>query len=216
MTQNLVKFLKINLLSLLAKPRLILIKLLLVSLLFLSSSCLTKSLWKNSYNDTVQNFLVSADGSYIVFLGSKYHYIFNDHSHIMKELLSWRGRHLLFIDVKRTRLKVDKNNNVSGYATVESFFNNLRGDQRVFLQSLGFRRLDGEVLGLKVKLKGKRYLPRHDLGRYVPELNRKYVFDIKYSPNASKAVAIATLTPITLAADSIYLFGRIVLHPFRD
>ena len=188
---------------------------LILLLLLQSSSCLTQKLWSNSYQDPVRNFLISNNGYYIIFLGQKYHYMFMDETGAMKELLKWRGRHLLFIDTKLTSLKVDRDNNVSGYATIESFFSNLRGDQRVFLESLGFRK-QGVALALKVKLKGKRYLPRRDLGFAIPALNRKYIFDIKYTPNARKKIAMAALTPITVATDSIYLFGRIVLHPFMD
>lgn len=192
------------------------LKILLISLLLLqTSSCLTQKLWSNSYKEPIQNFLISQDGKYIVFLGENYHYIFIDKSGVMRELLSWRGRNLLFIDTKNTVMKVSRNNKVSGHALVESFFSNLRGDQRVFLESLGFRKKDG-ALAIKIELEGKRYLPRQDLGRFLPSLSRKYVFDVKYTPNAKKAAAIAALTPVTFAADAIYIFGKIILHPFTD
>lgn len=192
------------------------LKIILIFLLLTqATSCLTQKLWSNSYDEPVQKFLVSRDGRYIVFLGANYHYMFTDKTGAMKELLGWPGRNLLFIDTESTNLKVDSRNNISGYASIESFFSNLRGDQRVFLKSLGFRNKNNS-LALKLELKGKRYLPRQDLGRFLPALSRKYVFDIQYTPKASKAVAIAALTPITIVADSVLLFGKIVLLPFGD
>lgn len=184
-------------------------------LLIQSTSCLTQKLWSNNYDEPVQNFLVSRDGRYVVFLGEKYHYIFVDKSGLMKELLKWPSRGLLFINTKETSMKVDRDNNVTGHATIESFFNNLRGDQRVFLESLRFRKKNG-VLALKIPLKGKRYLPRRDLAKFPPALNIKYVFKIEYTPSSKKTAVVAAITPVSIVADTIFLFGKIIIYPFLD
>jgi len=188
----------------------------LVAVLLLLASCgITKSLWNGNYNETFRQFLVSQDGKYVVFLGKNYHYIFTDNSSVIRELLLWSNRNCLFINVEKTFLRLDLKNNVTGHVVIESFFNRLPHDDYEFLRSLGFRSEGGKALSMKINLAGKRYLPRDDLGQYLPELDRTYIVPIHYSSTFWSNVGKVALTPITVAADATILIGKIILHPFR-
>ncbi len=190
-------------------------KIFLVFLLFLQSSCVTKSLWQKTYPETFRDFAISQDGSRVALVGTTYHYVFTDSSGILKTLLTWQDRGLLFIDVSKTNLRVDLDNNVFGYATIESFFSQLRPEQFLFLTSVGFRNKDGSALFLKLPLEGKRYLPRNDLQVFLPHLSRPYVVDVGYEQGVFRKAGNIALTPLTVTADSVLLLGKIVLFPFR-
>ena len=188
---------------------------LLAAFLLIASCAVTKSMWDKKYNETFRQFLVSKDGQYVVFLGKNYHYIFTDNLSAIKELLLWQNRNLLFINIEKTFLKLDLQNNVTGHAVIESFFNKLPRADYEFLRSLGFRSEDGNALSLKINLVGKRYLPRDDIGEYLPMLDRTYIVPVHYSSTFWSKVGKVALTPITVAADATILIGKIVLQPFR-
>lgn len=187
----------------------------LLAALLLQTSCVTKFLWKKTYPETFKNFSVSPDGSRVALVGAKYHYVFSDNSGVLKVLLTWPQRGLLFIDVTKTHLEVDLDNNVYGYATIESFFNQLSPQQSLFLTSLGFRSKDGSALFLRMPLRGKRYLPRNDLQVFLPRLSRPYVVDVNHEQGILRKAGNIALTPLTVTADSVLLLGKIVLLPFR-
>lgn len=188
----------------------------LISFLSISScSTYTKDLWTESYNEVFRNFLITKDGRSVVFIGSHYHYVFDDNSSILKDLLTWNGRNVLFIDAEETHLEVDEFNNVIGRVVIESFVNNLRPDQDVFLRSIGSRSEDGKALKVTLRLRGKRYMPQRNLSPYLPSLNRSYTIPVHYHYGPGKKMMKIALTPITVVADSIILLGHIVLLPIH-
>ncbi len=189
---------------------------LIILFLFSSSSCVTRLVWNTSYNDTFRQFLISQDGSMVIFLGSKYHYIFSDNTGILESILSWPGRRNLFINSKESRVDLDHNNVVTGQIVVESFFNRMPHEDYEYLRALGFRAKNKfSPLKIKLVMKGKRYLPRADLGYDLPELQRSYVISIHYQGDALENIGKMALTPITLATDSVLMLGSIILLPFR-
>lgn len=187
----------------------------LIGIFFLTSCNLTRNLWNSEYEETFKDFLVSQDGKYVVFLGDNFHYIFADNSGAIKVLLSWPNRNVLFINAEKTELNIDRKNNVTGYTTIEVLNNKLFPRDEIFLRSMGFTAARGEPLSLKLNLLGARYLPT-DLGNYLPHLERVYTIQIHDNTGIFGTAAKVALTPITIAADSIVLFGKIVLAPFRN
>ncbi|MBU6139967.1 MAG: hypothetical protein KGP29_00215 [Proteobacteria bacterium] len=194
-------------------------KFLLTLLLVTISSCaLTSAMWNKKYNDTIRNFFVSADGKYIAFLGQNFHYVLSDDSNILKLILSWNGRSAIFINTEKTELRLDRNNNISGDVVIECFESKtLLKEDRVLLTSLGFRRnnYNGE-LTLRLKISGKRYLPRSDVVYGVSSLRRFYVISIKQGRGVGASIAMTALTPITVTVDGVILLGKIILMPFGD
>lgn len=191
--------------------------LILCALLFQISCALTSALWNDSYDETFKDFLVSQDGRYVVFLGHEYSYVLADDLGIMKEILAWKERNLLFINIDKTNFVVDHRNQVKGYVIIECVYNNITPDQEIFLKSMGFRGKGHDPLSLKLELRGVRYQPLSDSVVHAPaKLNRTYIISVHQQPGFGKRVGEVALTPITVVADSVLLFGKILLLPFSD
>lgn len=188
----------------------------LVVILLFCVSCLTKKVWNQSYKENFNQFLISQNGNMVVFLGSKYHYIFHDNTKTLERLLKWPNRRNLFINTQETKFNLKSNNIVTGHVTVESFYNNMPERDHEFLRSLGFRKKN-KYMAPKIKLmmKGKRYLPRADLGYDIPQFQRPYVIPIYYQGDTIDNIKKIAITPITIAADSTIIIGKIILSPFR-
>lgn len=192
-------------------------RILLIALFLISSSCkVTSYMWNRSYNDTIKNFLVSHDGRNVIFLGQKFHYVLSDHTNVLKHILSWRGRSILFIDTEKTDLVLDGKNNLSGKIVIEAFFSKLEKRDWVFLKSLGFvKNKERNALALTMDVKGKRYLPRN-LGPNLPYLHHSYVISIRRPPGVKESIGMAALTPITITVDGVILLGKVILSPFSS
>ncbi len=215
-----------NMLSYLSKIKKLLTRVVIIFCLILPlSSCkvcgiipcsLTSSLWYSSYEETFEYFLINRNGSMIVFLGDRFHYVMQDRTGIMKKLLIWPKKKLLFINTEKSKLNLDLKNNVDGYVTIESFYNNISARDERFLYSLGFRKEDKYTpLRLRLKVSGKRYLPRADLGYNLPGFNRKYTMKVYYDSHLAGKIGKAALTPVTVAADATIIIGNVLLLPFR-
>lgn len=189
----------------------------LLGLLLLASCTITRAMWDRNYEETFRQFLISRDSKYVVFIGNEYHYIFDDNSTVMSELLESEKPNIFYINTQKTYIKVDSNNNLSGYAIIESFSENLSKVDEAFLVSLGFRSGGPQLpLMLKVKLKGKRYIPESDFVHPMPRMERSYIVQIHESSGFFGSIAKAAVTPITMTADSVLMIGKVLLYPFSS
>ena len=69
-------------------------------ILLLQFSCFnaTNKLWHlNDYNEKFESFYFTSDHSHVVFLGEKFHYIFNDFNENLERILSLDSS-IIFID----------------------------------------------------------------------------------------------------------------------
>ncbi len=187
------------------------------SLLF-NSGCITAEMWKKKeyYDDTIKQYLISEDGNKVVFLGKKYHYIFDDNSGIIKQLLNWNKRQKLVMNIYD--FEAISENDVKLSAWISSSFQkelstknleNLSKDEMDFLVKLGFtdKKLRNEyTLGKTLNLSGIRYLPKSGVDYKVgnSSLNKEYKVrvTIGHDSTLNKSRKIA-LTPVTVAGDSI-------------
>ena len=192
------------------------IQIFLVSLLLLQTGCLTKMLWDDSYEETFKYFLISENGKYVVMIGRNYHYVLDDELGVIQELLNWDDRNLIKINIDKTHFVVDKNNSVKGYVMIDTVYNNINTQQEAFLLSLGFKQDDLKYMSFKIKLKGARYVPRTDnFEKIAKHLSRTYIIPVHNQQSFGKRVGEAALTPVTIVADSILLFGKVLLMPFE-
>ena len=182
--------------------------------LVLSSCTLNKMLWTKSYDESFKNFLISKDGKYVVFMGTEFVYVLNDDLRIIQETLNWKERDLLFVNVDKTNFVVDQRNHVKGYVTIECLYNNITSKQEIFLKSMGYKNKNNKPLTMKIKLDGVRYLMKDNLRQIPSHLTRNYIISVNLEPSFGKRIEEVALTPITIIADSILLFGKIILMPF--
>lgn len=186
------------------------------AIIFLSlSSCkITKALWMNAYTDQIRQFLVSQDGTHVVFLSPKHHYIMDDSARILKEILFSRYRYLLTLDTRASSIRLFQDNNIE--ATLVIKLNTLQPplDAARYFQSLGFQDSPTHEFFIKVGLVGTRYKASRDLQLYTQSLNRTYNVEITEDMASFANASKIALTPITLTADAVLTLGTIVLWPF--
>lgn len=188
--------------------------LLFVALLLLASCNMTKNLWHKSYQEEINNFITTKNGDQVAFLGQRYHYIIPDNSDLVKRLLFWENSRILYIDSNQTSFEVDIENNVRAKITVTSIFSDLRIEDKLYLESLGFRKQKDGEYSLHLELTGKRYEANDKLYRTFP-LNKNYNFTIYYNKIYSpfEVIAKAALSPIIITLDSIIWIGDIISLP---
>lgn len=186
----------------------------LLFVLFLNSSCITKFIWSDkSYKERIEQFYIGADGRYIVLIGSNYHYILNDNSGMLKEVFSLKQQGVLTIDLQKTHLKLDSNNDIEGDFVMHGPFSILPEEDVAKLRFLGFAPDKSDEVSIKVKLKGRRYVARY-LGEALTKFNTNYVIQIYYSDRSLiKGVGKAAITPIAVTLDAALLIGRVVIYP---
>jgi len=155
-------------------------KIIVILLVFLASCSLTHKMWNPHYEERVEKFLLSQNGAFVVFLGEKYHYIFEDHSGFVRSLLSSKYRSMVYIKSSETYIKLSATNDLEAYVSLE--LNQANIDHAAELEFLnhGFvRGADGGVMSLKIKLDGKRYLASANFPHYDSSyLNREYIIKV--------------------------------------
>ncbi len=191
------------------------LRLFLCCTLLTQSSCLTQYVWGDkSYEDDIEQFFVAADGRSIALIGTKYHYVFLDKSAMLRNILSLKQKSILTINTKKTHLKLDSNNNISGDFVLEGPASILPREDLRALESWGFKKNDDDLITVKLKLNGRRYAPRY-LSQNVAKLNEFYTLQIYYSDsNVVKDVGKVAITPVAVTLDAVILIGKAVVYPF--
>jgi hypothetical protein len=191
------------------------------SLLF-NSGCITSEMWneKEYYDDTIKQYLISEDGNKVIFLGKKYHYIFDDNSGIIRQLLNWKGRQKLVMNIYD--FKAISESDIKLSVWISSSFKkesssknleNLSKDEIAFLTKLVFSDQkwgNNQVLAKKLNLSGTRYLPKPAVDYKVgnSSLNKEYKVrvELEHESALNKSKKIA-LTPVTVVGDTITIVG---------
>lgn len=185
-------------------------------LLLLNTSCAIKYLWGDKiYEEKISQFLLGADGRYVVLIGSEYHYILTDANGALQKILSLKQEKTLIINPKKSHLKLDSNNEIKGYLTIEGPFSILPMEDIGILTSLGFRPNKNDEVVIKINLSGRRYSARN-LGQALMNSGTTYKIPISYNDSSfAKDVGKAAITPIAVGVDAVLLIGKIVLLPFN-
>jgi hypothetical protein len=167
------------------------------------------------YEEKISQFLLGADGRYVVLIGSEYHYILTDANGTLQKILSLRQEKTLIINPRKSHLKLDSNNEIKGYLTIEGPFSILPMEDIGTLTSLGFRPNKDDEVVIKINLNGRRYSARN-LGQALTSSNTTYKIPISYNDSSfAKDVGKAAITPIAVGVDAVLLIGKIVLLPFN-
>jgi len=184
--------------------------------LLLNSSCLTKYMWSDaSYIENINQFLIGQDGRYIVLVGPRYHYVLTDKSGMFQKIITLRQEKTLSVNPAKSYLKLDSNNNISGYITIEGPFNVLPMEDIGLLTSLGIRPNKKEEISVKINLNGRRYSARN-LGPSVSKSNTTYRFTIYYDDSGLiKDIGKAAVTPVTVGLDAVLFIGKAIVYPIK-
>jgi hypothetical protein len=182
------------------------------SLALLSSTgCVTKKLYETlethdtQYDETALSFLVTEDGSKLVVLGEKYHYIFSDISPSLTQVLGSQLRTVVAADLANFRVRRD--NVVTGDYTLH-LSEQASDEQRRSAAEAGFvvpgLTLPGHLKGVRYSAEGFPSPPE------TQRFTRPYVVSITEDAE-SKLAAKIMLTPLTVAADGVIVLGAVVL-----
>ncbi len=188
---------------------------LLISSLFLLSSCITKALWgSKSYDEEIKQFYVGVDGRYVVLVAPEYHYIFTDNSGSLRQILSLKQKGILTPSSK-TFLEVDNNNNLKGDIILEGPFDLLPQEDMIKLQLLGFLPDGNNNIKIKMSLTGRRYSARYINQAPSAELNNSYTIKVYYQDEIGfvEGVGKAAITPVAVTLDAALFIGKVAIYP---
>lgn len=128
------------------------------------------AVWEKTYIDDIYQFLVSADGSNLIFIGIKYDYLFTNNDEL-KNVLLWKDRQILHVDFEEKFIVTDSNEVLGNY-TLFCNSTNLNPDQIHWLENNGFIKSlstdNNMVYVKKTSLNGKRYQSNQVI---QPEIN---------------------------------------------
>jgi len=194
--------------------------------LFLTTTgCLTKRFYESdhaqrTYHEKVDSFLITEDGSTLVVLGEKYHYIFEASPNLKKVLL---GSFRPMVVAHFPDFYVTTDNKITGNYTLyldkdapeeqrksaieAGFIDNNKSDLSFFAHI--------SELSLSGHLEGTRYSAEG-----FPVIAQKYKFNIPYyvditeEQSATKLAGKILITPILVLADGVLILGGAALMLF--
>ena len=172
------------------------------------AGCFTPMLYKpRTYDEIALAFLVTEDGSRVVVLGQKYHYIFDEISPSLKQILLSPLELRTVVVASLADLSVSSDNVVTGDYSLH-LSSQASDEQRNSAIAAGFATPDVTLSG---HLKGVRYSAE---GFTFPSTAQPQEFAHRYGATIreerSKAAKIL-LTPVTVAADGALILGGLLL-----
>lgn len=185
---------------------------------FVLSSCeYTKSVWQDTYQEKVNEFLISYDDSSIVFVGEKYHYSFPNNFNKLKQLFELERNRVILINSEKTKIEVHNSNIVFANICFQSYDYNLSAQQLEILNLLGFVRNEEEFnFETKVNIMGTRYLGFENPNLYFLISQNIYDFDIKRNQSSVREVEKVIETPFAVIGDSLVIVKEIVASFFKE
>ena len=176
----------------------------------MSMGCITAAVMsggdRETYTETVDSVLVSADGKTLAVLGQDYHYLF-DAPPAIKLLLQPDLRDA--VDVSFHAFSVDANQRIAGGYFLR-LGKNASPEQQEKAMAAGFKALPSGELSYNGTLNGTRYAANGiQATAAAQKLRKTYTINISAEKTAgAKAASKAgklLLTPITLAADGVLI-----------
>lgn len=182
----------------------------------MSMGCITAAVMsggdRETYTESVDSVLLSADGKTLAVIGKEYHYLF-DAPDILKLLLQSELRNA--VEASFHTFSVDANQRISGGYFLR-LGKNAAQDQKDRAVAAGFKLLPSGELSYNGSLSGTRYAANGVQATAASQKLRK-TYTISISAEKSAGAKAATtagkllLTPITLAADGVLIIAAIPL-----
>ncbi|PLT15980.1 MULTISPECIES: hypothetical protein [Ralstonia] len=186
--------------------------------LFGLGGCATNALYDElskrrykSYEEPVNQILVSSDGKKIVVLGVDYHYIFDTPPKLI-EILDSPLHPKLSAEMRQFEVTPDAE--IKGWFFLKMPTESSDDDLKL-AKSYGFEVASSSQPHLNFDLSGKRYSAK---GFKAPEgltkkLNQSYSVDVREELPLGGKAALVLLTPVTVAADGAVVLLTIALFP---
>lgn len=182
----------------------------------MSMGCITAAVMsggdRETYTESVDSVLVSADGKTLAILGKEYHYLF-EAPETLKLLLQSDLRDV--VQASFHTFSVDASQRISGTYFL-NLGKNVTPEQKEKALAAGFKASPSGALGYNGSLSGTRYAANGVQATAASQKLRK-TYTISISAEKSAGAKAATtagkllLTPITLAADGVLIIAAIPL-----
>jgi len=155
-----------------------------------------------NYTETVNQILFSADGKHLVFIGPKYHYIFDAPNHLMA-LLNSPLHKKMTATVSGFDIGLDER--VTGTINLDA--NNLDLGEEKQAWALGFPGTTNGHFHGGLSLQGIRYSAQgFNMPVRATQLNQSYTVKVREQVPATGArKALVLLTPLTVAMDGVIM-----------
>jgi hypothetical protein len=174
----------------------------------------TTDVWKKpTYNETISQFLITANGEKLIFIGEKYHYIFANQDSL-NNILQWPDRKLLKAAFFNN-FSVDAKNKIIGRFAIVCFCHDASKKQIQWLENNEFHRFNKNNLTStddkgtyikEIKIAGDRYLSNNlSLDKY-DKLNNEYQIQVETDYTFLDTAGRVALTPIAVAEDGLATF----------
>ena len=183
---------------------------------FSSIGCVTKGLWdkssSSSYQDTIIAFYSNPQKNEIIFLGNRYHYLFNEGTVALNELLKARE----FLGLQKNNLNIHTyiDRDALAHSSISMTFNlqNISKQQREWLYRHKFLKMGNTPLVTKTfELKGERYRASATVNQHAVKIKYPIEIDVvEYSSNLGEKVL---MTPLAVGADAVLIVAGVILSP---
>ena len=208
--------------------------------IFLSIGCVTKEVWTERlqpkpYDETILSFYTDSQKSNIVFIGEKYHYIFDENTEDFAKVL--RAKELLKLSKDKLTIhaSVDQENQKIIYANIiiRLPLDKLTKEQSSWMESnlpnieqIPPLNIEGkhppkalEYRHLFFNIKGKRYTANPEINSKVVKLKSPLKIEItEFEMEKKNPLYKIAMTPLSLTADAgLIIIGAgvaIVIAPF--
>lgn len=187
---------------------------------FFSMGCMTSQLWKDNvtytpYGETIDAFLLNPETNQTVFLGKKYHYIFDSNPQF-GYLLKHREHSAITFNVSQSAYFQAENDIVSARFNVAIDSNMI--DQEL-LDWINENHIalnpKTKVYMIPISLKGKRYFSDRNVNQRAQQLSKEVSITVKEIKKEGSPTVVKILgTPIAVAADGVmFVVGMAIFIP---
>lgn len=187
---------------------------------FMSMGCMTSQLWEDKvtytpYSETIDAFLFNAKNDETIFLGKKYHYIF-DANPQFGYLLKHRENPAITFNVSQgARFQAENDRLNARFSvtidskTIDQELQEWINDNHVSLNP------KTKVYTIPISLKGKRYFSDRYVNEKAQQLSKEIYITVNEVKKEGSPVVVKILgTPIAVAADGVmFIVGMAIFIP---
>lgn len=187
---------------------------------FMSMGCMTSQLWEDKvtytpYSETIDAFLLNAKNDETIFLGKKYHYIF-DANPQFGYLLKHRENPAITFNVSQgARFQAENDTLNARFSvtidskTIDQELQEWINDNHVSLNP------KTKVYTIPISLKGKRYFSDRYVNEKAQQLSKEIYITVNEVKKEGSPVVVKILgTPIAVAADGVmFVVGMAIFIP---
>ncbi|PHM17406.1 MAG: hypothetical protein CJD30_06465 [Sulfuricurvum sp. PD_MW2] len=187
---------------------------------FMSMGCMTSQLWEDKvtytpYSETIDAFLLNAKNDETIFLGKKYHYIFDANPQFGYLLKHRENASITFNVSQGARFQAENDTLNARFSvtidskTIDQELQEWINDNHVSLNP------KTKVYTIPISLKGKRYFSDRYVNEKAQQLSKEIYITVNEVKKEGSPVVVKILgTPIAVAADGVmFVVGMAIFIP---